>query len=1088
MDDNRVTAVAIETVLDCQAYVLLYARKMPIAEQEGVAAAESTAAPVNNTAFREGAKSSKSSMSDCTPPVVKIKTRPRSPYMKKTDLCSSNTTESLFSGKVSKIIGSYRYVDEFATDQLKNILIFFYFEHFRLVFLRRSSRRLFGTKGFLRWSSRRLVPLQKLYAKKANISKKGTYNRQPDSLTTSSSLSPLSRMNSDSNGSFPIMAAESGCNVIDNAYAALSRCNLASAGPETTHHIASDDGHPQAKNRNLKPIKRKRCTKGPSARHHVNSLCGKRPSQGREGYGQSDDWLNGNFTPVKNKENSPYYGAVDGPGAGAGSITRTKLAHRVFDANVDRGHLEFAVREYLQYFSCSTISLDTSRRSLDRSRFPRGKVPIHRVGDRFKFVNREQQCLELLYLFWCMYEIFISGGASDASKLLNCPAVLGLRGIGKSSFVREMLAHILSIFQRSGLSDEVLFQQMQSAGLQLRGFYSSVVISGGITKLDESKFAKFLAQLRSDKLLNLTVPLDEMSGVKNPDTDKCVHAVCIAILYTSLKYKIGGEGVDGNLDKQNYEEFYSYVNAASPKLLTISKTLAVVARVTGASAVLINLDEVNFIATESLCKLLQQLKSVVRFGCMGTAEVPLYFTLSGIFHASIARAVDSSGMKMLEVVLPLLSENHMIEVITDLLGVKRLFVGPYLSNLLWLLGGVPRHLAFALEYLAVIARDRFQVQPSDGHYDYIKENSLKCLLESLDSSTLYGTAQLVAIKSGAAETYKNNIDVISRLVALVVSEYSVPGDFQLRQHGDCSRRPVYDMDAAKHDQLVYHAADGSILIPPLTLSSMHRSVVICENNATNVNHMVFVLHTLRDYLGVRENESIYVAVLLQRMKAAVALNIHTIPLPELLGVDPEPTVWWANITVKPIVAGFITLKEKLDNFNMAHYIQQASEPVHAFINGFQAEYGDACLLLEEVVIVVQEKLTAVDKLASTSSNKLSAASAADPEDHLIAEYKKVFGEGGDVKLQTELKKWLGGRRLLFVYITDSATRIGRPRCKPHANIPTDMIVITNDMHKRCFGALVARLRSHTVARDLSGCTTICSVKRRNIHNKFNLHC
>ena len=747
--------------------------------------------------------------------------------------------------------------------------------------------------------------------------------------------------------------------------------------------------------------------------------------------------------------------------------TRSKLANLVFNADVDRGHLRYAVKQYLLHFGDKKSSCGTRRRSLDRSRFSRGSVPINRIGETFRFVNREEQCLQMLHLFWSMHLIFLSQGAHDPSKLLYCPAVLGLRGIGKSSFACEMLKHLLAWYEREKWSDLDLLRDMKKAGMRVQQSHMPSAATSSQSDDEITAFTDFLNRLRSHKVLNLTISLDDMRGVNNSNADRALHSLCIAMLYQALKYKIGGDYVDGDDDKRNYEEFYLYLNMSEPKLLTIQNTMGVIAEITETTAVIINFDEVNLLTEETLCQLLLQLKHVIVHGCSGAPGVPLYFSLSGLFHSTIPDAVKSSGMCMIEVILPPLKEAHMVQIIGELLGVKRFRLNPFLSNLMWLLGGVPRYLAFALADLARTANTTDPAASVEATA-LLGEEKLCSLLESLDSSTMYGAVQRVEekIHPGAIAGPFDNSDVMGHLVALAVSECKVPDDFQLRQDVDkgMSRRPKYTINNARFDQLIYHAADKSILIPPLLLSIMHQNDVRSQNKNLKENHMVCVLHTLRNHLEVRENESLYIAVLLQRMKAQLALNNNSMMLSNLLGIDPDPEVF-TDIPIKPFAAGFITSGKKLDNSNMEEFLQDAPAPVRAFINGFKAPYADAGLVLPEVVILVQEKSSVLDKRASASSGELSAASPADPQKELFKEYEKVFGKEGDRAEQEKLKKWLGKRRILFIYITDGSTRSGRPRCEPYANIPANMIVLTNELHKQCFGALVARLRLHTIANN-----------------------
>ena len=88
---------------------------------------------------------------------------------------------------------------------------------------------------------------------------------------------------------------------------------------------------------------------------------------------------------------------------------------------------------------------DKKRLSLDSNLVVSDVFPEF-VGQTFPFLNREAECLEYATALWTMYKAGKMPISEDIKKrLLSIPVIVGLSGLGKTTFARKAFERDLAI-------------------------------------------------------------------------------------------------------------------------------------------------------------------------------------------------------------------------------------------------------------------------------------------------------------------------------------------------------------------------------------------------------------------------------------------------------------------------------------------------------------------------------------------------------------------------------------------------------------------------------------------------------------------
>lgn len=112
-------------------------------------------------------------------------------------------------------------------------------------------------------------------------------------------------------------------------------------------------------------------------------------------------------------------------------------------------------------------------------------------------------------------------------------------------------------------------------------------------------------------------------------------------------------------------------------------------------------------------------------------------------------------------------------------------------------------------------------------------------------------------------------DVLNDIIPLCIAETFVDGNRKATLGED----NTYTIETAMRSELLHIGADGCIVVPPVLLSNMH------NDGETIHSCRVVVLRSLIGVMSHRDNESLYLSVVIHRLKAAVISKRKACPCP-----------------------------------------------------------------------------------------------------------------------------------------------------------------------------------------------------------------
>lgn len=282
---------------------------------------------------------------------------------------------------------------------------------------------------------------------------------------------------------------------------------------------------------------------------------------------------------------------------------------------------------------------------------------------------------------------------------------------------------------------------------------------------------------------------------------------------------------------------------------------------------LVNVDEANKIDEVTLTAVLKI------FGyelCMGRK---VYITVSGIYKQSVKTAIDFSGMHRKDVFLPPLKMEESL-VIFHSLGLVQ-SADPtkqnrYFLHLLWLAGGVPRY----LDYLVYsIARKRVRGMDTSFHQ--------RDILYIASYITDMGQSEVIAILGTwcpLCVRLHNDTPpdaVIASILSLCIAETTVMNSDERQR----VLSETYTIERALHEEMLYiqSVEPKVVTLPPVFLHSLHK---LCAGKDAV---RLITLQSMEGVMSNRDNEELYLSVLIHRLRAASVMGRESISLYELLG-------------------------------------------------------------------------------------------------------------------------------------------------------------------------------------------------------------
>jgi hypothetical protein len=125
------------------------------------------------------------------------------------------------------------------------------------------------------------------------------------------------------------------------------------------------------------------------------------------------------------------------------SLDEFPLPISLQDLSLSEGILGDKINEISsKYFVDSTPRL-LRRSSFDRRFVPEETADVDYLGEIFPFVNREQECIDLVRCFGDMDSMRGRGTFDKCKRDLKVPLCVGLPGIGKTRFARIAVTYLI---------------------------------------------------------------------------------------------------------------------------------------------------------------------------------------------------------------------------------------------------------------------------------------------------------------------------------------------------------------------------------------------------------------------------------------------------------------------------------------------------------------------------------------------------------------------------------------------------------------------------------------------------------------------
>lgn len=670
---------------------------------------------------------------------------------------------------------------------------------------------------------------------------------------------------------------------------------------------------------------------------------------------------------------------------------------------------------------------------------PVGPVPravlqeasVSKLGSQFKFVNRLPQCKALTENFGKM-DALRGRGFEAEKRNLKVANVAGLSGIGKTCFVEAALLHLRdvegaagvseSVWPGEGASHEELMSELLSACDNQRNLRITLSEGGSEATVSHQLGAALLAQWTKHCALR-------EGGSRNK----------VVAVGTSLADLTAGDTFARLMkiaDLSVYDAIDTILSHASAIKSTASTAAATIAR---RPALIVHLDEAQ------LCSHRFLQGAIALFSdALLTRGQRVFLVITGLPSAEVEQALRWTSVASLDIVLPLLDLEHMVEIIADLVGVAPSSIPVGVRNALWMLGGVPRFLEYFMDAASrkagVSTRLTRGVQST---WDWLQRASLPDLSEVvlMTSLELYRPADTPSC-------------ILDALFSLAVSGRHVPLSCVLNRG-----HPSWTVARAQNARLVYWegvpGGDGPIRMPPILLHLAHLAA------GPSSGPRIVPLSRPGASLSSGDNESLAISVFMHRLRAAQIASVTAVQLSEIVGV-PLPVGMEDVLVAVPQCFALRVLDHRVAAGGGPHGFSTlvsatraslATAPLStaaAFINGRGAEFGDSMLVLPEIIIVVQEKQSVLSRQAQASGTRVPLV----PPNEVALEVKKI-------SITASLLP------ALIVYVSDDRDRGVRQALPAHTTV-----VASAESRRALLGPLVAGLWAHSLEENDTRATSI----------------
>ena len=680
-----------------------------------------------------------------------------------------------------------------------------------------------------------------------------------------------------------------------------------------------------------------------------------------------------------------------------------------------------------------TLRSKSRRQSFIASNVPE-EADLRVLGKYFRFMNREEQCAELIRTFEALDKNRGDAGYEVAKRKICIPTCTGTPGIGKTRFARIAIIHLARI--ETGIDDptwEMLY--------------------GCLSQVAKKVWGEGFCQEQVDFLRQL---LAATQHNRNLRLDLSIIATHLDILATHQKQGIG-EDADSVLAAALISEWAKYRTPDNKtteagllnrdvvsQLRTDSKSSGIKLRVKDAvdfilrdgqssapaspegattngdpPVLLINLDEV-----QSNFNLLRHALILLGEQLVG-ANKRVFVTVTGMSSTSLADVMDKSNAHPKGIFLPLLQEHHMQDIIQAMFPHVKC-VERALRRALWWVGGVPR----LLEYFLAEAAARL----SANNFHSLGEELPKCT-ETKCMDIVRNTVARMFPTLYAKPNAEVPNEVLDALFSLAVGEF--PVDLGTRVH------PRWTLAEAQSQSLIYleSISSGSktiqvVRMPPLLLH-------LCHGRTDNWVSIA-PLKKPSTIMSPKENESFGIGLILHKIRAASIAGLRKINLKQLgLNLRNEETDFDISPVPQHISIRLTGRQIKEDNFKLfLAGVTKNPDEVTAYVNADGSKFADVIVVFYSFTMFVQEKRSIVARKQKLDGQTIS----------LMPQFGKLNGVNMEFR---KIRKVFDPNKDVFVYITDHRAREDKQILDKKC---TRCVIVDEKSHATAFGKIGAMLR------------------------------
>ena len=637
-------------------------------------------------------------------------------------------------------------------------------------------------------------------------------------------------------------------------------------------------------------------------------------------------------------------------------------------------------------------------------------TPCVRLGSQFKFVNRLEPCRVFARNFGDM-EVLRGAGFEAEKRNLRVVNIAGLSGIGKTCFVDAALPHLRdvhgaalaeSIWPGQGASHVDIISELLCACESQRNLritpagWAEATLSRQLGAALLAQWTKYCALRVGDEVDSTPLAL---AGRVASETFSQLSLVA---------------------DLDVFEAIDLILSHATAMQAAPSEAAATAAR---RPALIVHLDEAQECRPELLI-------TAVKYFCEALLDrgQRVFLVVTGLPSSEVVQALRWTSVESLDIILPLLDTDHMVEIAADLAGIAAEGVPVGIRNALWMLGGVPRFLEFFFAAAACKA----------GTEDTL---GLKSTWEWLQCAPLPDLSEVVQMTCRKLYRPADTPGcILDALFSLAVSERHVPLTCVL----DVSH-PLWTVGRAQNARLVYWegtpGGDGPVRMPPILLHMAHVAA------GPSSGPRIVPLARLGASLNSGDNESLAISVFMHRLRAAQIANVATVQLTEIVGVPlpagmedvfvAVPQCFNVRVLDHHVVSG--AGPQRFSTFVASTRAALTAAPTTtpaAFVNGRGAPFADAMLILQEINILLQEKQSVI-------ARQREAVGATVPP----VPPRELATEAGKIKPSTDVLP------ALLIFVSDS-------RGRDDQTLPEHTTVIASpELRRALLGPLVAGLRA-----------------------------